>query len=120
MAEQIGKHYVLIQADKRAGGFSTVRRGVDLRDSSSVAVKFVRGSTDELSRKVFERETKALRGLNHPNIVGFRDAGMDGDGNYYVVLDWVDRDLDHLLEDRPWSGWDDLYGTLVKPLVAGL
>jgi superfamily I DNA and/or RNA helicase len=120
MAEQIGKHYVLIQADSRKGGLSTVRRGVDLRDSSPVAIKFVRGATDELSRKVFERETKALRGLNHPNIVGFRDAGTDGDGNYYVVLDWVERDLDDLLENRPWSGWDDLYATLIKPLVAGL
>jgi serine/threonine protein kinase len=118
--ELVGKHFVLVNADQRMGGLSTVRRGVDTRDGSSVAVKFVVGPTDELSRKVFERETRALRNLSHPNIVKFRDAGVDETGTYYLVLDWVDRNLIDLLKERHWEGWDDLYEAIGKPLVDGL
>ncbi|WP_026264746.1 serine/threonine-protein kinase [Arthrobacter sp. 135MFCol5.1] len=118
--ELVGKHFVLINADQRIGGLSTVRRGVDSRDGSAVAVKFVAGGTDELSHKVFERETRALRNLSHPNIVKFRDAGIDDTGTYYLVLDWVDHSLVDLLKERPWEGWDDLYETIGKPLVDGL
>lgn len=120
MPEQVGKHYVLLNADRRSGGLSTVRKGVDTRDGSSVAVKFVVGSSDELARKVFDRETKALRSLSHPNIVKFRDAGVDDTGSFYVVLDWVDRNLVDLLEEPPWTGWDELYDLIAWPLVDGL
>jgi serine/threonine protein kinase len=120
MAEQVGKHYVLLSTDRRAGGLSTVRKGVDTRDGSQVAVKFVVASSDELTRKVFDRETKALRGLSHPNIVHFRDAGIDETGTFYLVLDWAERSLTDLLKTPPWEGWDDLYDTIAKPLVDGL
>lgn len=120
MTELVGKHYVLLKADKRAGGLSTVRKGIDTRDGSPVAVKIVAGSSDELSRKVFERETRSLRSLSHPNIVGLRDAGVTDAGSYYLVLDWVERNLNDLLKDPPWQGWDELYESLVEPLLSGL
>lgn len=120
MAEQVGKHFVLLEGDRRSGGLSTVRRGIDTRDGSSVAVKFIVGSSDELAKKVFDREVRALRSTNHRNIVGFRDAGLDETGTYYLVLDWVDRSLVELLEDPPWEGWDDLYEKFAAPLVDGL
>ena len=120
MQEQIGSHYVLLQTDRRSGGLSTIRRGVDTRDGSSVAVKFVAGPTDELSRKVFEREVKTLRELSHPNIVRYREAGIDDAGTYYLVLDWVDRNLADLLKDGPWDSWDRLYHDIARPLVEGL
>ncbi|MEE4025062.1 AAA domain-containing protein [Gordonia sp. PKS22-38] len=120
MPEQIGRHYVLIGADARSGGLATVRKGIDTRDGSPVAVKFVSGPSDLLTQKIFDRETKALRTLSHPNIVGFRDAGIDDTGTYYVVLDWVDRNLSDLLQERPWRSWDDVYGSVAKPLLEGL
>lgn len=120
MADQIGKHFALLSGDQRSGGLSTVRKGVDLRDGSSVAVKFVAGASDELSRKVFEREARALRGLSHPNIVRLRDAGVDETGTYFLILDWVDRSLIDLLSEPPWADWDDLYESLARPLVDGL
>lgn len=120
MADQVGKHFVLLNSDQRSGGQSTVRKGIDTRDGSFVAVKFVVGSYDELTRKVFDRETQALRSLSHPNIVGFRDAGVDETGTYYVVLDWADRNLNDLIKDRPWPNWDELYDSLAKPLIDGL
>ena len=58
--------------------------------------------------KVFDRETSALRSLSHPNIVHFRNAGVDETGTFYLVLDWVDRSLTDLLKAPLWEGWDDL------------
>lgn len=120
MAEQIGKHYVLLNEDRRTGGLSTVRKGVDTRDGSPVAVKFIVAASDELTRKVFDRETRALRSLSHPNIVRFRDAGIDETGTYFIVLDWVERNLVDLLEAPSWEGWDDLYDMIAEPLLDGL
>lgn len=120
MPEQIGQYYVLQEGAGRLGGLSTVRRGFDIRDGSSVAVKFVTGPTDELSRKVFDREVKVLRTLTHPNIVGFREAGINESGTYYVVLDWVDQNLRDVLDQGPWESWDSLYKQLAKPLLDAL
>lgn len=120
MPEQVGTHFVLVGGNTRSGGLSTIRKGVDVRDGTDVAVKFVVGSSDELSQKVFERETRALRSLSHPNIVRFRDAGIDETGTYYVVLDWVERNLTDLLRDPTWQGWGDLYTSIAKPLIDGL
>lgn len=118
--EHVGRHFVLLSAEHRAGGLSTIRKGIDTRDGSSVAVKFVIGSTDEVTQKVFERESQALRALNHRNIVRLRDSGLDDTGTYFLVLDWIDNSLVDVLEDRPWEGWDDLYDGFVEPLLAGL
>ena len=120
MAEQVGSHYVLLDADRRAGGLSTVRKGIDTRDGSQVAVKFVVASSDALTLKVFDRETIALRSLSHPNIVHFRDSGIDETGTCYLVLDWVDRNLTDLLKAPPWENWDELYDNVAKPLLDGL
>jgi hypothetical protein len=118
--EQVGKYFVLLNGGSRSGGLSTIRKGVDTRDGSSVAVKFVSGPSDEISRKVFERETRALRSLDHPNIVGFRDAGVDETETFFLVLDWVDGNLVDLIKDPPWKDWDDLYEAIAKPLLDGL
>jgi serine/threonine protein kinase len=117
LPEQVGNHYVLLQGGARSGGLSTVRKGIDTRDGSAVAVKFIVGSTDELSRKVFEREVTTLKALTHPNIVGFRDAGLDETETYYVVLDWVDRNLKDLIGDSPWASWEHLYSKIGSPLI---
>lgn len=118
--DQIGKHYVLLQSDVRSGGLSTVRRAVDTRDGSNVAVKLISGPTDELSQRVFDREVKVLRSLSHPNIVGYREAGIDDDGSYFVILEWVDRNLRDVLDDGVWTSWDDLYMDFARPLVDAL
>lgn len=120
MPEQVGQHFFLVGDEHRVGGLSHIRKAVDIRDASQVAVKFIDGNSDELTRKVFERETQALRKLSHPNIVRFRDSGIDEVGRYFVVLDWVDRTLLDLLKDPPWSNWGEFYRSLVAPLLDGL
>lgn len=119
--EIVGSHFVLGAGEKRLGGLSTVCRGVDTRDLSPVAVKFIVGQSDELTRKVFERESKTLRSLSHPNIVRLRDAGIDDTGTYYLVLDWVEHSLANVLDRQgPWTDWQALYTSIVRPLLDGL
>ena len=120
MPELVGKHYALLEADPRAGGMSSVRKGLDLRDASQVAVKFITQPSDEVSQKVFDRETHSLRSLSHPNIVRCRDSRVNESGTHYVVLDWVDRNLADLLKEPPWEDWDDLYEAIARPLLDGL
>ncbi|NTW39540.1 MAG: protein kinase [Cellulomonadaceae bacterium] len=120
VVEQVGSHYVLLDGGNRSGGLSTVRKGIDTRDGSPVAVKFVFGPNGDLSKKVFDREVGALRQLTHPNIVRFRDAGIDETGTEYIVLDWVESNLIDLLESKPWTDWDELYSTFARPLMDGL
>jgi hypothetical protein len=120
MPEQVGKHYILGTEAPRRGGLSVVHKGIDIRDFTPVAVKFVNVQDDEVYGKVFERETSALRGLSHRNIVRFRDSGVDARGRHYLVLDWVERNLNDLLKARPWQDWDDLYNTIAGPLLDGL
>ncbi|TXI50710.1 MAG: hypothetical protein E6Q54_21345 [Mycolicibacter arupensis] len=120
MVEVVGKHYMLVGGGSRSGGLSTVRKGVDDRDGSAVAVKFIIGGTDELSQKVFDREIRALRSLSHPNIVKFRDAGTDETGCHFVVLEWVDRSLKDLLKEPPWENWGDFYKAFARPLLTAL
>lgn len=120
MPEQVGQHFFLVGDERRVGGLSHIRKAVDVRDASPVAIKFIDGNSDELTRKVFERETQALRKLSHPNIVRFKDSGIDEVGRFYVVLDWVDRNLVDLLKDPPWSNWGEFYRSIAAPLLDGL
>lgn len=120
MVDQVGSHYVLLSGGNRSGGLSTVRRGIDTRDGSQVAIKLIVARSDELSRKLFDREVGALQQLTHPNIVKFRDSGIDESGTWYIVLDWVERDLKKLLSESPWTDWDSLYENVAKPLVDAL
>ena len=41
MPEQVGKHYILGTEAPRKGGLSVVHKGIDMRDFTPVAVKFV-------------------------------------------------------------------------------
>jgi serine/threonine protein kinase len=118
--DQIGHHFTLLQVGQRGGGFSTVRKGVDVRDGSFVAVKFVTAQTDELTQKLFEREARTLKDLSHPNIVRYRASGIDETNTYYLVLDWVERDLHEVLKAGPWGSWDRLYKEIALPLVDAL
>ena len=81
------------------GGMGVVYHGLDTQTDHPVAIKLLATSVTQhdptlLSR--FQREGKALRALNHPNIVGILATAEEKDGSY-LVMDYVDggslRDL---------------------------
>jgi serine/threonine protein kinase len=122
MAEEVGQHFTLLDVPPRSSGtFSVVRKAVDRRDGSFVAVKFVTGQADDLSLKVFEREAQSLEELSHPNIVRCRDSGVDETGTYYLVLDWVEKNLDEVLQaSGAWGSWDRFAEDIALPLIDAL
>ncbi|WP_374611057.1 AAA domain-containing protein [Gordonia sp. (in: high G+C Gram-positive bacteria)] len=119
--ELVADHYMLLKEKIRSGSFSVVRKGIDSRDSSFVAVKLLSGQSDDIQRKVFNNEAQTLQSLSHPNIVKCRTAGMDDTGTYYLVLDWIERNLVDVLEESgPWKSWDDLVSDVALPLTEAL
>lgn len=121
MPDIIGDHFMLLKAERRGGTFSVVRKGIDDRDDSFVAVKLLSGQSDDVTRKVFSNEATTLKSLSHPNIVRCRWAGVDETGAYILVLDWIEQNLDDVLKDSgPWDSWDRLAIDIALPLVEAL
>ncbi len=69
---------------------SYVYKGTDLETEQAVAVKQLMVSRDlnEMAWHRFQRESDALRRLDHPNIVKLIDAFHDGDFEY-IVMEYV-------------------------------
>lgn len=121
MPDVIADHYMLLKVERRGGTFSVVRKAIDDRDESFVAVKLLSGQSDDLTRKVFNNEAKTLKSLSHPNIVRCRWSGMDETNTYVLVLDWIERNLDDVLTTSgPWDSWDRLATEIALPLVDAL
>lgn len=101
--ESIGPYTVLEAVG--SGGRGTVYRAV--RDvaggSQQVALKRLRDplTTPELLDR-FQREQRILAGLSHHAIARFFDAGVDGAGHPYLVLEWIDgQPLHHYAASLP-------------------
>jgi eukaryotic-like serine/threonine-protein kinase len=76
-----------------AGGMGEVYRAKDTRLDRTVAIKILKEqfSKDPIRKQRFEREAKAISGLNHPNICTLYDVGSQN-GTEYLVLEYVDGD----------------------------
>src|SRR5258705_5333149 len=72
------------------GGMGEVYRARDTRLERTVAIKILSQlSSDPGRRQRFEREAKAISGLNHPNIGVLHDIGHQ-DGIDYLVMECVE------------------------------
>jgi serine/threonine protein kinase len=74
-----------------AGGMGEVYRAKDTRLNRTVAIKILPAqfSNDPVRKQRFEREAKAISGLNHPNICTLHDVGSQ-DGTDYLVMECVE------------------------------
>lgn len=110
-----------LPADFQAGGMARVFRAADLDDRSrTVAVKVLNNSGDERTAAIaFERETKALMRLGHPNIVELLDAGRDpGTSERYLVFEWLPADLESLMGEP--MEWEEYLERIGMPILRGL
>src|SRR5262245_38922909 len=101
MAQRIG-HYLLLDRIGR-GGMGEVYRAKDTRLARNVAIKVLPASltTDDESRKRFEREARAAASLNHPNIVTIHEFGEHHDRMYIVMELIAGQSLHHMMQGRP-------------------
>lgn len=92
-----------LQAGRRLGAYALVApladggqghvwraRRVDGRYEGDVAIKLLKpGLMDRLHLRRFQREGQILARLRHPNVAHLLDAGVDADGQPYLVMEWV-------------------------------
>ena len=73
-----------------AGGMGEVYRARDTRLERTVAIKILSQLSDDPTHKQrFEREARAISGLNHPNICTLHDVGHQN-GIDYLVMECVE------------------------------
>src|SRR5438034_733600 len=70
-----------------AGGMGEVFRARDTRLERTVAIKILPSqfSSDLVRKQRFEREARAISGLNHPNICHLYDVGVQNEIQYLVM-----------------------------------
>ena len=73
------------------GGQAVVYLARHEASGRQVAVKVLRDGVlaDERQRQRFERESRILSELNHPNIVALFDRGRTRDGQMYLAMDYI-------------------------------
>ncbi|MFZ4583860.1 MAG: Stk1 family PASTA domain-containing Ser/Thr kinase [Acidimicrobiia bacterium] len=102
-AKVFSNRYEIVREIAR-GGMADVYLARDQMLDRPVALKvlFPEFARDPAFVERFRREAQSAAGLNHPNIVGIYDWGVD-DGTYFIVMEYVEgrtlRDL--LREDGP-------------------
>src|SRR5437899_10155143 len=74
-----------------AGGMGEVYRARDTRLERTVAIKILPSqfSSDPVRKQRFEREARAISGLNHPNICHLYDVG-EQNGISYLVMEFLE------------------------------
>ena len=94
-------HTFQILEDLGHGGMGGVYIGFDAASKKLVAIKtlFSEFSKDEAYVRRFQREAEVYRRLDHPNIVGFVDAGFES-GVYFIAMEHIKgKPLDSILQD---------------------
>jgi eukaryotic-like serine/threonine-protein kinase len=80
--------------DKRLGqgGMGKVYRATDVSLDRTVAVKMIREefSSDQEALQRFRRESRAVGGFSHPNIVTVHDYGLDPNRNAFLVMEYLE------------------------------
>src|SRR5277367_2114348 len=92
-----------IRSTLGVGGMGKVYRAHDTRLNRDVAIKVLRedDTASAESRSRFEREARAVAALNHPNIVGVYDFGVES-GQQYIVSELIEGEsLRSLLTGKP-------------------
>lgn len=94
-------HTFQILEDLGHGGMGGVYIGFDAASKQLVAIKtlFSEFSKDEAYVRRFQREAEVYRKLDHPNIVGFVDAGFEN-GVYFIAMEHIKgKPLDAIIQD---------------------
>jgi serine/threonine protein kinase len=91
-----------IEREISSGGQATVFRAIQERTGRVVAVKVMHGGkyAGSRGRQRFDRESKILVRLNHPNLVSILDRGRTEDGSFFLVMDFIEgHDLDSFVKE---------------------
>ena len=119
----LNQRYAL-SPNPRLGGMAHVYQASDMLDNLRwVAVKvFKQGQIEaDILAESFRRETQALKELKHSGIVELFDSGTDAaTGDYFLVLEWMEKDLATLLKESASEGWDSFWEAVALPILEAL
>jgi serine/threonine protein kinase len=99
------------------GGAGNVLSAVDEETGERVALKLLRSNArmDPVMVERFRREAKALSDIDHPGVIGVKDAGPLDDGTLFLAMELIEgQTLARLVSDGPVDA------AFLKPVVAGL
>ncbi len=119
MVGTILKHYEILE-ELGSGAMGTVYLARDLKLDRRVALKLLPPElvADELRRRRFDRESRSLAALNHPNVVTVHSV-EEADGQPFIVMEWVQGRT--LLEIIPPRGLSlDRTLELAIPMIDGV
>lgn len=90
----IADRYELVQV-AGSGGMATVWQGIQRGAAGferPVGIKRVKPqfAYDQSFREMFVEEARVASQLVHPNVVQVVDFGVEAEGRYYLVMEWVD------------------------------
>jgi serine/threonine protein kinase len=120
IGQNFGRYQILEQLGE--GGMATVYKAYDSRLDREVAIKVIRRDAfpaDQIDMllKRFERESKSLAKLSHPNIVGVLDYG-EHEGSPYLVMEYLSGGTLKELLGKPMA-WRDAI-KLILPIAHAL
>ena len=103
MKRQVGDWYIGQQIGN--GGFGVVNKGINLKTSQKVALKFIQRSKNKYENKLIIGEIESLKKLKHKNIIKLLAYNLNVDaseskysGNVMLVFEYVaNGELFHLL-----------------------
>ena len=115
LPERIGRYR--IEGKLGEGGMGVVYAARDERLDRPVALKTIRGESDDTSRKRLWREARAAAGVTHPNICQLYEIEETADGLYIAMELLAGESLAARLGRGPLSG-ADACGTSLQTLDA--
>src|SRR5690606_31013194 len=89
IGSMVGAYRLIGQLGEGGMGDVYLAERADGRFEGAVAVKFL-AMAGSRAATMFERERQILAQLQHPGIARLIDAGEDGEGHAYVVMEYVD------------------------------
>ena len=102
IGRKLGNRYEVIE-QIGGGGMAVVYKALDTLLGRNVSIKVLRPqfSTDEDFVRRFRREAQAAASLSHSNVVNIYDVGMEGQEEYYIVMEFIDGlTLKEVIQDR--------------------
>ena len=111
-----------LSKERREGGMAWVQKAMDLQMGKSCAIKRMLPLRDELlAKESFHRELDALQALCHPNIVSMVHYGVDDDRRPYLVLEWVEDNLEDFISarTRPMR-WSEFWPAIGRPVLEAI
>ena len=92
------------------GGMGVVYKAVHPKINKTVAIKFLAPAFSTSKRFIarFEREARAMAGLNHRNIVGIQNMG-EFKGRYFLIMEYIPgRTVAEILQDKGRLVWQEV------------